>query len=96
VRAGIATVANWRCSGVSEGGRVTLASLRDADAERPINPGERLPGAVVATPSCSSPWGVGRADRRRRAEGAVMPAIEHDLAGSSRAKRMVGDGMMNG
>lgn len=96
MRAGIATVANWRCSGVSEGGRVTLQSLRDADAERLMDPGERLLGADVATHCCASLWGVSRVDRYWRAEDAVVPAIGPDLAGSSRAKRMVGDGTMNG
>jgi hypothetical protein len=96
VRAGIATVANWRCSGVSEGGRVTLISLREADAERLMDPGERLLGDVVATHRCASFWVVSRADRYRRAEDAVVPAIGRNLAGSSGAKRMAGDGMMNG
>jgi len=96
VRAGIATVANWRCSGVSEGGRVTFKSLRDADAERLMDPGERLLDTVVATPRCAVLWGVRRADRLRAAFCEVVPVIGRDLAGSSRAKRMAGDGTING
>src|SRR6185369_4716613 len=49
VRAGIATVANWCCSGVSEGGRVTFTRLRDAGAARLTDSGARLLGAGVAT-----------------------------------------------
>jgi hypothetical protein len=96
VRAGIATVANWRCWGVSQGGRVTLQSLRDADAERLIEPGERLLGDVVATSPRGVFWRVRRADRHVRTEDTVMPAIGRDLAGSARAKCMVDDGTTNG
>jgi hypothetical protein len=96
VRAGIATVANWCCSGVSEGGRVTFKSLRDADAERLMNPGERLLGAVVATHRCAPVRGVSSADRYWRVEDVGVPAIGRDLAGTSRMKRRVGEGTTNG
>jgi hypothetical protein len=60
---------------------VTLQSLRDADAERLMDLGERLLGAVVATPRRVSLLRVSGADRLGTALGAVVPAIERDLAG---------------
>jgi hypothetical protein len=75
---------------------VTFKSLRDAGTERLMNTGERLLGAVVATHRCAPARGVSRADRRGMVISGVMPAIERDLAGRSRAKRMVGEGTTNG
>ena len=94
--AGIATAANWRCSGVSEGGRVTFIRLRDADAERPMDPGARLLGADVATPRNSSQYAVSGADQRRPAYFGTVSAIERDLAEISPAWRMGNDGTSNG
>jgi hypothetical protein len=80
-RAGIATVANWCCSGVSEGGRVTFKRLRDANAERLMDPGARLLGAVVATSGRVSYSCVSREDRLGTGLRSVGPPIEGDLAG---------------
>jgi len=62
---------------------VTLPSLRDADAERLTNPGERLLGVAVATLRRTALQGVGRADRVGAAVGVVATAIGCDLAGGS-------------
>jgi hypothetical protein len=60
---------------------VTLTSLRDADAERPMNPGARLLGGVVATPGCDLRSFVRGAGRWWDVGDMVVPAIERDLAG---------------
>jgi hypothetical protein len=75
---------------------VTVQSLRDADAKRLMEPGEPLLGAVVATPGRASLERVRGADRRWTPLCGVEPAIEGDLAGGSRWKRMVGDRTTNG
>jgi hypothetical protein len=58
-----------------------MQSLRDADAERLMISGERLLGAVVATPCRVSVWRVIGADRLGTALCAGLPAIGRDLAG---------------
>jgi hypothetical protein len=73
---------------------VTLQSRRDADAERLMDAGETLLGAVVATPRRASHERVRGADRLSTPLWAVEPAIERDLAGGARWKRLVG--AMNG
>jgi hypothetical protein len=75
---------------------VTLRSLRDADAERPMDSGERLLDSVVATSRCASLWSVCGADRLRTQLCAVEPAIERELAGGLRWKRIGDDGTTNG
>jgi hypothetical protein len=75
---------------------VTLPRLRDADAERLMDPGDSLLGAVVATPRCALLERVRGADWLGRALGAVVPAIEGDLAGGLRWQRILGDGTTNG
>ena len=60
-----------------------LESLRDADAERLMDPGERLLAAVVATSRRVSFSRVSGADRLGMAPDAVVPAIERDVAGGS-------------
>jgi len=62
---------------------VTLPSLRDADAERLMDPGERLLSAVVATPRRGLFSRVSGVDRVVVAFCTVAPAIESDLAGGS-------------
>jgi hypothetical protein len=62
---------------------VTLQSLRDADAERLMDPGERLLGAVVATARRGLFSCVSSADRARGVMGVAVPAIERDLAGGT-------------
>jgi hypothetical protein len=63
---------------------VTLPRLRDADAERLIDRGEPLLGAVVATPRRVALERVRSADQIWSAFCAVGPAIERDLAGGLR------------
>jgi hypothetical protein len=73
---------------------VTLQSRRDAVAERLMDAGETLLGAVVATPRRASLESVRGADRLSTPLWAVESAIERDLAGRARWKRLVG--AMNG
>ena len=63
---------------------MTLQSRRDADADRLIDPGEPLLGAVVATPRRVSLGCVRGADRLGTRLCGVEPAIERDLAGGLR------------
>ena len=63
---------------------MTLQRLRDADAERLMDPGEPLLGAVVATHRRASLERVRSADRLWTPLWAVAPAIERDLAGGLR------------
>jgi hypothetical protein len=83
--AGIATVANQRCSGVSEGGRVTFNSLRDAGVERLTESGARLLGGAVAT----SP-GIGELRTQWYQQSSLT--WQETLAGSS----VLDDGTING
>ena len=78
------TFANRRCSGVSDGDRVTLQSLRDADAERLMDAGQRLLDSVVAMLRRGSLDRVSSAGRLWTPLCAVEPAIARDLAGGSR------------
>jgi len=75
---------------------VTLQSLRDADAERLMDAGELLLGAGVATSCRALLERVRGADRLWSPCCAVEPAIEGDLAGGLRWKRILGDGTTNG
>jgi hypothetical protein len=75
---------------------VTLQSRRDADAERLMDPGEPLLGAVVATHRWVLRSRVCGADRLRTQLCAVEPAIERELAGGLRWKRIGDDGTTNG
>jgi hypothetical protein len=73
---------------------VTLQSRRDADAERPMDAGETLLGAVVATPRRGVLERVRGVDRLSTPLWTAAPAIEGDLAGGECWKRLVG--AMNG
>jgi hypothetical protein len=75
---------------------VTLQSRRDAVAERLMDAGETLLDAVVATPCRTSLERIRGADRLSTPLWAMRPAIEDNLAGGSRWKRIVGDGTTNG
>ena len=63
---------------------MTLPRLRDADAERLMDPGEPLLGAVVATPRRVALERVRSVDRLWTPLCTVGPAIERDLAGGLR------------
>lgn len=75
---------------------MTFNSPRDAGVARLMDSGARLLGGGVATSRCAAPRGVSRVDRRWRAQNAVAPAIERDLAGNCCAKVVTDDGTMDG
>ena len=75
---------------------MTLPRLRDADAERLMDPGEPLLGAFVATPRRALLDRVRGADRLWTPLWVMGPAIERDLAVGLRWQRLLSEGTTNG